>query len=1109
MEHPKRDQGAGPGRPPTRHFIARAGRTPLRRHLWCLALAWALVALAQDPAYAQEQITTDHFYIYYQKRTENTARQVADIADEAYDRLSGLFKFHEDHPMVHVIIRDDMDFGNGWTDYFENVITIWATNLDSEVRGTHDWVKHVFVHELTHLISLNIASKGPINFGAVDIGRQNEEVDFAVTLPAYHMAVPQWFTEGISQYQDETLGHESWDTHRDMLLRMAVLENDLLSLGEMGVFAHDGFHSEMVYNQGYALTRYIGERFGPGKVETLVRHVGLLNFNSSIRRTLGVSPSRLYHDWKEKVERDYSARRTALGAVVEGEPLADDGFLEFYPVYSPDGTKLAYLSSEDRDYDITKIRIKDLKTGKTRTLDKKVYSRPSWTLDSRKLVYARLGGSTQYFDLFVYDLETDKEERISAGLRAKDPSVSPDGRQIVFVRNEGGNNNLGLVNVDGTDVRYLTNNRRGMQFYTPQWSPDGQRILFGVYRGEDRDVATISAECTPYSKKVASEDSSAFPDSLVFPVDADFRVVANSDADERDGCWSPDGERVLFASDREGVFNLYEIALENGEVRQVSNVLGGVFAPSVSPDGAHIAYVGYHAANHSVYRLDRGAYQEARAWERSERDYRTLAKQEPIEDEYDVGPYSRRYSLSGVYPIVSLGPTFIGEKVGLETLSAGVQVGVGDVLGANQLVTAFSLGRNLKKDMDWNTDFEAFYSRRLGSVFTQHSVLAPTAYAYLNRVTLNDKVKESARQDTTIYEPFDGSTLTLDIDWESWSEETAKYDYTRTFYGLQVPLDRRQALGLEYGYHRYSESLAGLYTITDRSRFYEGSVDITQEIKQGFPDLVIDTTLVSKERIQGLDYFTSHEIALYWSYVDVKPTQDGDINPSGGRRVSLALRRTASVVTDSLTYLDSEGITTEYKKDDEELALYEVVGSWQEFVRVPFGRDALSLWLLAGYKNRNIRTREEGGAFFWPLRYYLGGQGTLRGYPHFAVSGSKVLFARAAYTFPIFQNIDRQFLNFYFDKLYGSVFAEAGAAWNWDSPREVDAADFLRDVGVELKMRLFTFYRLPLEAYFQVVRPLDKSRLERMLGENGLDAREKDLLDETYKSKFYFGLRLL
>ena len=52
--------------------------------------------------------------------------------------------------------------------------------------------------------------------------------------PLYHLNAPRGWTEGIAQYGAQKFGYDSWDSHRDMLLRMAVLEDDLLSWEEMG-----------------------------------------------------------------------------------------------------------------------------------------------------------------------------------------------------------------------------------------------------------------------------------------------------------------------------------------------------------------------------------------------------------------------------------------------------------------------------------------------------------------------------------------------------------------------------------------------------------------------------------------------------------------------------------------------------------------------------------------------------------------------------------------------------------------------------------------------------------------------------------------------------------
>ena len=46
----------------------------------------------------------------------------------------------------------------------------------------------------------------------------------------------------------------------------------------------------------------------------------------------------------------------------------------------------------------------------------------------------------------------------------KTPRFPPDGQRIAFVHNEDGTNNLGLIDRDGTDLVYLTNNNDATQY---------------------------------------------------------------------------------------------------------------------------------------------------------------------------------------------------------------------------------------------------------------------------------------------------------------------------------------------------------------------------------------------------------------------------------------------------------------------------------------------------------------------------------------------------------------------------------------------------------------------------------------------------------------------
>ena len=75
-----------------------------------------------------------------------------------------------------------------------------------------------------------------------------------------------WFMEGIAQWEGET-----WDTHRDMLLRMTVLGGKLLPPSKLEGFAGtDIRESRLVYEQGHSLVRFIAAKYGRNKSKEIL-----------------------------------------------------------------------------------------------------------------------------------------------------------------------------------------------------------------------------------------------------------------------------------------------------------------------------------------------------------------------------------------------------------------------------------------------------------------------------------------------------------------------------------------------------------------------------------------------------------------------------------------------------------------------------------------------------------------------------------------------------------------------------------------------------------------------------------------------------------------------
>lgn len=1149
-------------------------------------------------------IQTQHFVIY-SFGAPNTARRIAEIADEKLEALARFYPgFMERYKTIHILVVDGVDvLGNAFAIPEFNYIQFWATPFDITERGASDWVDNVFVHELAHVVTHKAAHKEwPFRLGFISTSASNDNPDYNFTLPLYNAVMPSWYSEGVAQYEARLQGDETWDTHRDMLLRMAALEDDLLSMDAMNIFHKDGHHWEMVYNQGFGILNYIGETYGENKVRELNDKRPIVSFDSSIKQTLGISAGKLYEEWKAHLEDKYGkvAEDVRAAGEREGTVLFDGGSMDYHPAFSPDGSHVAFISNHGADYALTELTLLDTATGKTRRLggdskySKYVANRISWSPDGSKLHYVKSQGGR--WDLFEYDVARKKERRITANLRGRDPALSPDGEWIAFVANKDGANKLGMIRPDGTDKKFLTSYKEGTLIYAPRWSPDGSTLLFTVFNGEDRDIATISANATPeptkrerylMKKKKGEKDgddededgedeeeeegegtddlgedddptydarnrfrfvtapdpadtldtdidpltrlSELFPDSVTFASDADFKLVVATTADERDAVWLPDGSGIVYASDRTGIFNIYVRDIETGEERQLTNVVGGAFVPTVSADGTTVAYAGFHAADYDIYQIPIENAVDVASVENLERDYQGTYDGPGLDDLFEFGSVGSQIHSFGFTPFAILGPTFIGNRFGLDQISAGAQAAWGQLLGNDALTAWATVGKNFRRGVDLNSEFAAFYQTSLSSVQNESGAISPSLVVGGSRATINSLVdlgtlitqKDTLQQ--TIQVTIDSQVVlvpnvTIYENLSLVEEDEFKDIFTDFIVGTQFGIGGSQGISLFYSYRNYKESLSGVQTVLDSTRFFQDVngtfTDITGQIGIENPS---ERVVLDDFFYQDLRFFKSHELSLGWSYASFKPTFDQFLNPTGGRAVSFSYRRINATVTDSLSLavdLDQDQIPDAtvdevspalFRADDQKLGINEYIFSWNEFLDFP-GRTTLSFQGFVGYKDKVIKEPVQGGgtfegAFYYPLRYYLGGIGTLRGYPYFSLSGGKVVFGRANFTFPIFNRGGKELAPFMFDKLYGSFFIETGATGN--APRLSDinwsTKPFLTDWGFELRLQMFSNYQVPMFGFFQIAFPTESTIPDR---NNPAQTIEVD------DFRIYFGLTI-
>lgn len=929
-----------------------------------------------------------HFQLHFYPEVQGTAQRVLGAAEEVYARLRRDFDAPPGSPIP--IILDQDAFFNGEAEPLKDRITLDPALANSSVVGTRRFVAHELAHVMT--------------FRAVSSGHVLAKLNGLSTIPT-------WFLEGVAQYEAEY-----WYPSLDRMLRLATLENKLLTTSERQHFRMLGVHAGAAgYNEGYSLCRYMFETYGHERLPQLMRQLrrGKGTFSTAIARVFGTPLSTIEQNWRQGLQKGYRQQVKAKQDQVPGAFTlvpSENEEIHVQPRLSPNGQQLAFLTSRGQDRFLylrgqvmgflsLAIAQPDGRDVRTLSIGQGGISGFCWSGREDRLAFLQVvrdSRNNPIFALFAHELSNGKTSRLSGEENVTALSWRPDSAEVAFISMHDGHNTLKLVNQRTGKTRILHQIPNLVQWRDLQFSPDGNTLALVAFKpGEGGRLMQWRLH--------------------------DGRLQALGSTRERGSdsspCWTPDGRGILYSSDRSGFSQVYHLDLATGRDVPLTDTYRGAETPSVSPDGRLVYYSTYlaHGSRIEQLALAMTGRSSAAADGRTARLLKVSdSSPQNLPAIWDASALSQSSNQVGAFKVGAQGPRLPWPK---------------------------RTGLPLRRSAVWppvSEDFAKPYQADLSN-----DLLIPQMTA--------DERGQQVGIAATYSDILKQHELGMDVRWGLWSQRfsyNAAYTnrmntfswHARLFDGPQIGIAPDAGTqGRPLFEHVYLQRMRGLMLGLEtplgpgRSLFSGGQMSTLETL---LPPLAGAATPLRQGPLHTLNAVLREQ--------RVRPTLDQDVNPSEGYRLALAGTLSDTRLGSAFTYSQWTMLGERY---------YPIIPAWRHHLTWRWGFG----WLT-------------GDA---PVPFLLGGPNAssqlfaLRGFAVGSFTGNRVASTGFEYVLPLSGPLDRTLGPLYLNRVYGAAFSEVGSAWNAGDP-----ARLVPNLGAEIRLRGTIMGRQMLTVRLGVARGL-------------------------------------
>jgi Tol biopolymer transport system component len=534
-----------------------------------------------------QYIQTNHFDIYFSQNGYELAEFTADAAEDAYNSIRKLLRFEINNRIPIVVYNSHNEFQqtNVVEEYMEEgiggVTELFKNRVVVPFEGNYGQFRHVIHHELVHAVLNDMFYGGSIQ---------------SLISSRTPFMLPLWMNEGLAEYA--ALG---WDTNSDMFIRDATIQNYLPPIDLLGGY--------FAYRGGQAVWYYIANKYGEQKIgEIMNRMRGVRNVEQGFKSTIGLTVKELSERfqkeqkvlfWPDIAKReepaDFARRLT--------DHTKDNNFYNTSPSISPQGDKIAFISDRNDYFDVYvmsaidgQILDKVVNGQRTKDFEELHLLTPgiTWSPDGKRIGLAVKAGERDA--IVLIDVNSGVEEKIEFNLDAIfSVDWSADGKKLAFVGVKAPQSDIYVYDLESKQLTNVTNDV--FSDSDPVFSPDNKTIFFSSDRRDFTSPGKI-----PPSLGMHQID---FRQLDLYAIDLDSRVMRRitdyPNSNETSPVVSPDGKKLIYISDRNGINNVYERDLPSGSDRPITNSLSGIYQLTMSHDGSKLVFASLHQAGFDIF----------------------------------------------------------------------------------------------------------------------------------------------------------------------------------------------------------------------------------------------------------------------------------------------------------------------------------------------------------------------------------------------------------------------------------------------------------------------------------------------------------------------------